>query len=126
MNLAAVAVRRLVLRRGAAALLGLAIAPTSRIAQVPGIESGGPQSPAHTEAENRERGLLADAVYRDRALIYRENQLRSDSFYCQDPDLVVLASTTQSWRAGIMRERLKKQYEIADGLDDRLNRIWRD
>ena len=129
MALGAMAVRRLVLRRGAAALLGVALAPTSRVAQVPGIEPnssvGVPQSPQE-DAESRERRALSDLIYRDRIKLYRENQLRADAFYCQDPDLVVLASTSQSWRAGVMKDRLRRQYGIGDELDQRLNSIWRD
>lgn len=130
MTLAAVAARRLVLRRGVSALAGLFVATAPRPDKLilpnqfqSAHSDSSIRPPASDDNHKRRRDLSAPLhVHREKA--YRARHLSHEAWYCQDPDLVVLGSTSQAWRASVMRDRLKKNISIIDEFDRRINAIW--
>jgi len=129
MSLAAVAARRLLLRRGAEALAALFVA-TPRVDTGPaamhgvGSHFGAPVSVSNEEIAKKQRHLLAKPFMLERDRYWRRKNVRYQAWHNQDADLMVLRSTSQSWRASVMTERLNGEATIMDTLEQRLSAIW--
>lgn len=125
-------VRRLVLRRGMAALAGIVVT-RPRTPPVPdlNIDRGwGGAAPIAVPSQGPEndptRNALADFLRKDQDRLWAQHERRYEVFYVQDPDLVVLQSTSQSWRATVMRDRLRARQSAMDVLNKRLESVWKD
>lgn len=130
MSLGAVAARRLLLRRGAGALAALFVA-TPRLdpgsSAVNGIGGGYGQPITNSATDDggyKQRSLLAKPLTMERDRHWRRKHIRSQAWHNQDPDLMVLRSTSQAWRASVMRERLNGEASVMDTLEQRLSAIW--
>lgn len=152
MNLAAIAARRLILRRGAA-FLGAALMTGPKSDNVPDFPSLGsaPPSapyPSATSTMGYDTATLHnpfDTLERER--LQRENERRSNierkieieydvirqgrydsrnAWNDQDDDLLVLASTTRAWRASVMRDRIKERARLRATFNEKIRRIWKE
>lgn len=119
--------RRLFVRRGFTALLGMAAASSVREASPVSIASEhcGPQL-AGGDPENEQRSLWGQIFEKKRSDIWRRETALHQAWHSQHMDLLVLQSTSQSWRAGIMLSRIKKRQREMDTIDAKLKAIWQE
>ena len=125
MNLGTVAARRMVLRRGAgmlAALFATGAAGHQSPAPSPGWQSA-PLNPC-SETENDYRRNLAKLFFDKQRALDRKKWLTYRAWHEQDADLRVLQSTSPSFRASVMYDRLKARDSISDAISDRIDAIW--
>lgn len=120
--------RRLILRRifgGVAALA--ALAGKDRKLEIPhgrevfNLRGAGPIAESR---ENGQRNRLFSHWSTRRYRIEQERRIRELSYSTQDPDLIVLASTSPAWRASIMRDRLMKLKAITDRIESAMAGVW--
>lgn len=129
-SLAAMAARRLVLRRGFGLLAGLAV--TSGAAAPGAVPDGfipGPRSRfasgsnVSDDGEDARRAAskpLSDKLRADR----KASNRRWSAWHTQDMDLVSLGSTSRAWRMSVMKSRLAAQDTWREKLEERVDAIW--
>lgn len=127
MSLAAMAARRLVLRRGFSALLGVALtsgAGASGRSEYPSPPLSGRFAGRADDAEDTQKQLAAKP-YNDKLRAARKRAMRRrEAWHEQDMDLVVLGSTSRAWRAAVMTDRIRERDTFAERLEERVSAIW--
>lgn len=139
MSLAAVAARRLLLRRGVGALSALFVTvPRSQMQRTSWIPDGddGPWfGPPETgvmnaappvEDESTRREEAAKPFRKHRRDWSRANERRDHAWNTPDADLLMLGSTSRAWRMTVMVDRLRERESIEDRLNQRIERIWKE
>lgn len=125
MNLGTVAARRLIVRRGVGALAALFVAGGSQKDTRSYQPAGPPLSGAPSESADQDFRRKASRKFFDRQHAMEQARwLKYRSWYEQDADLLVLQSTSPSWRASVMRDRLTAERTILDGLQKKISAIW--
>lgn len=119
--------RRLVLRRGLTALLGMAAASSVKESGPVGIVGGNSvMGPAGRESGDDQRGVWAAIIDKKRNEIWRRQTNLHQAWHSQHMDLLALQSTSQSWRATVMLSRIAKEQREMETLDARIRAIWQE
>lgn len=122
--------RRMFLRKA----IGLLAVPFVTQPRRGGLEDDGPTLygssrpvgvPVDSNNDYQAKENACKSFYEKRDALYREERNRRISFYDQDPDLLVLRSTSQSWRAGVMRDRIAARRSVEEKIQEKIDAIWK-
>ena len=70
------------------------------------------------------RHAFAKQFYEQQNKIERLKWTKFRAWNEQDPDLKILLSTSPSWRASVMYDRLKAEQTVMDAIQKRLSQVW--
>lgn len=127
MNIAA---RRVLLQqvlRGGLGLMGVAITGGNRSGSY--AHGGPPQSSPTSIDDNGEyadRQRIGRILNKQHEALYKKRGMLQEAVGDMDLDLQALRSTSPTWRAWQMYDRVKARRTISDKINDRIETLWRE